>query len=162
MAGARVGRAAVRGDETGRVLGMQRTEMDSSLAQVAGQQVVEKMPPIGQEERPSVELRLARQELGERGRAAACLRNVIDLASGVGGEEDLPARAPGPASGHRGVAERLGCAPGGLDLLELSLRKEGQPAAVRRPERKGGPLCAVERTRFEGIEGAEPDRVGIL
>ncbi len=67
---------------------------------------------------------------------------------------------PCPAGGRTWrVAQCNGRATRDLNLLELSVRKETDKPAVRRPERIQGPLGSCQRLRGERIERANPQQI---
>ncbi len=72
------------------------------------------------------------------------------------GEENHAVGAPGAASSGPGFADNLWRTSGEIDLHELVVREEADPAAVRRPEGGIGVLRAGQRLQAERVERPHP------
>ena len=121
-----------------------------SFGAARGTREIEK-PPVGKPRRKPV-ARDAREYFGHRHRTAAPRRNEVDRGVVRRCEEDLVAVVPRASLAVAGSADRDRRSARCIDLPQLSIeREEGDPPAVRRPERVGGAIGPPSAGRARGV-----------
>ena len=121
------------------------------------------MLTVGQELRVTVGgLAQGRVQHGDGGRRAPSGGNAIDRPLRSGSEEDGAVGPPARATRINRLGQGRDGAAVRIDLPELSIREETDCPAVRREERAGRPLGAVESPGVAGGEIPHPEPVGAV
>ncbi len=115
------------------------------------------MLAVGQERREAVPVFLLRRIEGRHrlGRAAAS-RDPVQDPAGVWRKHDHVRRTPVAAARARRVAQHVGAPSGRGNRLQLGVREEANPAAVRRPEWQHSAVGVLEPARRHGIDRPHP------
>ena len=98
----------------------------------------------------------------ERLRHAAAIRNAKQRGAVVRREHDVPVVAPACAAHVRGVAEFDCRAALHENLLQGAARREAQPLAVGREERRSGPIGARDRPAVRLVQKARVDSLDVV
>ena len=147
------------------ILRVERSEVDAVEFPLPGggpseKAEIEKVTAVRKKEGPDVTgfLLAAFIESGHRRGGAARIRDALDGIAVRGSEENHPVTVPGPPISKRCIAERLGRAARGLDLLEFARGEEAEKAAVGGPEREVGPFRSRKRLGGGRIERPSPEQ----
>ena len=144
----RLGRAPVeRRDEDGALRALRRIARHGEVHEGA---------PVRKYFRPTMAGVSGAIDARDRLRLAAARRYLVDAVAHRRREQDDIARAPGPTASTGRIAQREHGSLVHIHTLQLAAHEEADCAAIRRPERKGGVVCAGDGTRLDGVEWTYP------
>ncbi len=138
--------------------GSELADIDGAFCLTGRQRHVQKVAAIGQEVRIQVVLFVACLIQCRRGGwHSSTRRHTRETAPGVGNEHDDAVFVPGAAKAIPRIAQRLRRPSGNPHALELSVGKEANRQAIRRPERRLCTICSRQWPRSISIERSDPE-----
>src|SRR5580700_8693414 len=152
-------RAIIRSHQDCVLLRIQRRQMDIRPSLTVGCELKkEEMLSVGQKHGPAWGTDACRRLLlaDRSGWASARCGNAQQRGRGVRSKQNCAIRAPCTAARLGSICQSLDSAAAGVDDAELSLRKESQAAAIRRPEGKNSILGPGQRLGRSRIQGTHP------